>query len=139
MVLITEVSSIKRSLNTLQYYTGTQNGVLITEVSSIQRSLNTLQYYTGTQNGVLITEVSSIQRSFNTLQYYTGTQNGVLITEVCNREVHCICYHIVENFAGKKWSFALKQSFPGINFTICVDVFTCKDFTNTTFANWAKL
>ena len=36
--------------------------VLITEVSSIQRSLNTPQYYTGTQNGVLIIEVSAIQR-----------------------------------------------------------------------------
>ena len=36
--------------------------VLNTEVSSIQRSFNTLQYYTGTQNGVLIIEVSSIQR-----------------------------------------------------------------------------
>ena len=34
----------------------------ITEVSSLQRSLNTLQYYTGTQNGVLITEVSAIMR-----------------------------------------------------------------------------
>ena len=31
-------------------------------MSSIQRSLNTLQYCTGTQNGVLITEVSAIQR-----------------------------------------------------------------------------
>ena len=50
---------------TLQYYTGTQNGVFITEVSSIQRLLNTLQYYTGTQNGVLITEVSSNQRSLH--------------------------------------------------------------------------
>ena len=30
--------------------------------TSIQRSLNTLQYYTGTQNGVLIIEVSAIQR-----------------------------------------------------------------------------
>ena len=27
-------------------------------VSSLQRSLDTLQYYTGTQNGVLITEVT---------------------------------------------------------------------------------
>ena len=36
--------------------------VLIVDVSSIQRSLNTLQYYTGTQNGVLNTEVSAIQR-----------------------------------------------------------------------------
>ena len=36
--------------------------VLITEVSSIQRSLNTLQYYTGTQNGVLIIEFSTFQR-----------------------------------------------------------------------------
>ena len=41
---------------------GTLILVLITEVSSIQRSLNTLQYYTGTQNGVLIIEVSAIQR-----------------------------------------------------------------------------
>ena len=62
LVLITEFSSIQRSLNILQYYTGTHNGVLITEFSSIQRSLNILQYYTGTQNGVLITEVSAIQR-----------------------------------------------------------------------------
>ena len=36
---------------------GTLILVLITEVSSIQRSLNTLQYCTGTQNGVLTTEV----------------------------------------------------------------------------------
>ena len=41
---------------------GTLVLVLITEVSSIQRSLNTLQYYTGTQNGVLIMEVSTFQR-----------------------------------------------------------------------------
>ena len=32
------------------------------EVSSIQRSFNTLQYYTGTHNGVLIIEVSAVQR-----------------------------------------------------------------------------
>ena len=36
--------------------------VLNTEVSSIQRSLNTLQYYIGTRNGVLIIEVSTFQR-----------------------------------------------------------------------------
>ena len=41
---------------------GTLISVLITEVSSIQRSLHTVQYYTGTQNGVLIIEVSAIQR-----------------------------------------------------------------------------
>ena len=41
---------------------GTLILVLITEVSSIQRSLNTIQYYTGTQNGVLIIEVSAIWR-----------------------------------------------------------------------------
>ena len=41
---------------------GTLILVLITEVFSIQRSLITLQYYTGTQNGVLIIEVSAIQR-----------------------------------------------------------------------------
>ena len=43
-------------------HVGTLMLVLITEVYSIQRSLNTLQYYTGTQNGVLIREVSAIQR-----------------------------------------------------------------------------
>ena len=37
LVLITEVSSIRRLLNTVQYYTGTQNGVLIVEVSVIWR------------------------------------------------------------------------------------------------------
>ena len=37
LVLITEVSSIRRSRNTLQYYTGTQNGVLIIEVSTFER------------------------------------------------------------------------------------------------------
>ena len=96
LVLITEVSSIQRSLNTLQYYIETQNGVLITEVSSIQRSLNTLQYYIETQNGVLITEVSSIQRSLNTLQYYIETQNGVLITEVSSiqRSLNTLQYYI---------------------------------------------
>ena len=41
---------------------GTLILVLITEVTSIHRSFNTLQYYTGTQNGVLIIEVSAIQR-----------------------------------------------------------------------------
>ena len=35
---------------------------LITEVSSIQRSFNTLQYYTGRQKGVLIMKVSAIRR-----------------------------------------------------------------------------
>ena len=39
---------------------GTLILVLITEVSSIQKSLNTLQYYTGTQNGVLIIERSTV-------------------------------------------------------------------------------
>ena len=41
---------------------GTLILVLFTKVSSIQRSLNALQYNTGTQNGVLIIEVSAIQR-----------------------------------------------------------------------------
>ena len=43
-------------------HVGTLILVLITEVSSIQRSLISLQYYIGTQNGVLIIEVSAIQR-----------------------------------------------------------------------------
>ena len=41
---------------------GTLIPVLITEVSSILRSLYTLQYYTGTQIRVPITEVSTFQR-----------------------------------------------------------------------------
>ena len=36
---------------------GPSSYVLITEVSSIQRSFYTLQYYTGTQNGVLNIEI----------------------------------------------------------------------------------
>ena len=43
-------------------HVGTIILVLITEVSSIQRSFDTLQYYTGTQNGVLFIEVSTFQR-----------------------------------------------------------------------------
>ena len=43
-------------------HVGTIILVLITEVSSIERSFNTLQYYTGTQNSVLIIEVSTFQR-----------------------------------------------------------------------------
>ena len=43
-------------------YFGTSILVLNTEVSSIQRSFTTLQYYTGTQNGVLIIDFSAIQR-----------------------------------------------------------------------------
>ena len=39
--------------------------VLITEVSSIQRLFNTLQYYTGTQNGVPIIDVPTFQRVCN--------------------------------------------------------------------------
>ena len=41
---------------------GTLRLVLITEVSSIQRSFNALQDYTGTQIGDLIIEVSTFQR-----------------------------------------------------------------------------
>ena len=37
LVLITEVSSHLEVINTLQYYTRTQNGVLIIEVSTFQR------------------------------------------------------------------------------------------------------
>ena len=55
--------SYRTSVEPLYYgHFGTLILVLITEVSSIQRSLSTLQYYTGTQNGVLIIEVSAIQR-----------------------------------------------------------------------------
>ena len=36
--------------------------ILVLMVSSIQRLFDTLQYYTGTQNGVLIIEVFAIQK-----------------------------------------------------------------------------
>ena len=45
--------------------------LFITEVSSIQRSFDTLQYYTGTQNGVSTTEVSAIQRFVREVPLYT--------------------------------------------------------------------
>ena len=84
------MSSIQRSLNTLQYYTGTQNGVLITEFASTQRSLNILQYYTGTQNGVLITEVSSTQSCVERLHFVPYYINSITCT-VCSNCVSWLC------------------------------------------------
>ena len=62
--IITLYYIIKSQITPVIYYGhfGTLILVLITEVSTIQRSLNTLQYYTGIQNGVPIIEVSAIQR-----------------------------------------------------------------------------
>ena len=48
-------------------------------MSSIQRSLNTLQYYTGTQNGVLIIEVSAIQRFVIERFHCIGTLHNIEI------------------------------------------------------------
>ena len=56
------------------------NLVLNTEVSSIQRSIDTLLYYTGTQNGVLIIEVSIFQR-FVIERFHCiglGHKNGII-------------------------------------------------------------
>ena len=50
-------TSLLRTLQDLKFII-----VHITVVSSIQRSFNALQYYTGTQNGVLIIEISTFQR-----------------------------------------------------------------------------
>ena len=52
-------------------------------MSSIQRSLNTLQYYTGTQNGVLIIEVFAIQRFVIEVPLYcTGLNaNGNIVLD----------------------------------------------------------
>ena len=65
-------------------------------MSSIQRSLNTLQYYTGTQNGVLIIdlelEVSAIQRFV--IERFHCTGNAVafplqtVIINFCNKYVY---------------------------------------------------
>ena len=65
---------------------GTLILVLITEVSSIQRSLNTLQYYTGTQDGVLITENSAIQR-FVIERFHCSTSQHVCIVVLDNNVV----------------------------------------------------
>ena len=54
-----------------------------TEVSSIQRSLNTLQYYTVTQNGVLIREVSTNQR-FVIERSHCNTINIFVTSETFN-------------------------------------------------------
>ena len=103
LVLTTEVSSIKRSPNTLQYYSGMQNGVLPAEVcphyrgppthysttvkyrvvSSLQRSsqhTTVLQWNTEWCphcRGVLTSEVHQ-----HTTVLYSGIQSGVLTTEV---------------------------------------------------------
>ena len=66
-----------------------------TEVSSIQRSSNTLQYYAGTQNGVLIIYISAIQRfvieGFHCIQYILMSVWYTLVVprsqSVHNREV----------------------------------------------------
>ena len=68
-------------------------------MSSIQRSLNTLQYYTGTQNGVLITEVSAIQR-FGIERFhcifdisYFGTAGHVSPFRIMTIKINGICSH----------------------------------------------
>ena len=59
---------------------GTLILVLITEVSSIQRSFNTLQNYTGTQNGVLIIEVSTFQRFVIERSHCIGDSSWVILS-----------------------------------------------------------
>ena len=66
--------------------------VLFTEVSSIQRSLNTLQYYTGTQNGVLITEVSAIQRFVIERSHCICTYIGTKITELVSTKMFQVLF-----------------------------------------------
>ena len=74
---------------------GTLVLVLIIEVSSIQRSLNTLQYYTGTQNGVLIIEVSAIQRfvieRFH-CSMYTFARDRRVKPEVLYERIRFLCF-----------------------------------------------
>ena len=76
-----------------QGHFGTLILVLSTEVSAIQRSLNTLQYYTGTQNGVLTTEVSAIQRfvidRFRCITIIIGRQ---LFANIVLSNVPVMCY-----------------------------------------------
>ena len=61
--------------------------VLNTEVSSIQRSFNAVQYYTGRHNGVLIIEVSTFQRfvieRFHCTMYVTSTM--YVFVQICQR------------------------------------------------------
>ena len=72
---------------------GTLILVLITEVSSIQRSLNTLQYYTGTENGVLIIEVPAIQRIVIERLHCTCTYVQILI-HVCANTYTCMYKYV---------------------------------------------
>ena len=60
--------------------------------SSIQRSLGTLQFYTGTQNGVLITEVPQFRGHF--IQYsteYCPCYRDFLSLRVCNTRFPMYC------------------------------------------------
>ena len=84
------------SVKPLDYgHVGTLILFLITEVSSIQRSLNTLQYYTETQNGVLIIEVSAIQRFVIVVivSLYTSPESTVL-KEGANKPTYSRTYGI---------------------------------------------
>ena len=65
-------------------------------MSSIQRSLNTLQYYIGTQNGVLITEVSAIQKFVIERFHY-----NIYIRILLNYVQHIQNMHIIISIAYK--------------------------------------
>ena len=79
----------------LLYYghLGTLISVLITEVSSIQRSINTLQYYTGTQNDVLITEVSATQRFVIERFHCRIFLQGKVLSPLLRTELHYATAH----------------------------------------------
>ena len=94
---------------------GTLILVLITEVSSIQRSLNTLQYYTGTQNGVLIVEASAIQRLYREVPLYLHTctyTNAHTHIHVCVMQIHFVQTSIYVC----RWVCGC----PGLHITICL-------------------
>ena len=85
-------------------------------MSSIQRSLNTLQYFTGTQNGVLTIEVSAIQRfaierfhcirTFVCHMYIFTYMYVRIITNVCTVCVHmCMCYSLYDGSQDNNNSF----------------------------------
>ena len=60
---------------------GTLILILITEVSSIQGSLDTLQYYTVTQNGILIIEVSTFKKFVIEGSHYIGIRLYIAIVQ----------------------------------------------------------
>ena len=97
-----------------------------TEVSSIQRSFNTLQYYKGRQKGVLNTEVSTFQRfvierfhcicMYVCMYVYRVCQYTCMYVSISSHSVPMVlCWFSGDTF---KTAYFIVRSAP-LQFTVC--------------------